>query len=239
MNKRLILQVDIAPDNKIQNMKRFRQHRELYDISHHQAKKFATNWNADYMLITDTSFLPEKHAVYQRLKMYDLDYDQILYLDSDAVILDTCPDVFDLWRDNEFCAVKNYRWDTEQQEQKRLRDCEIYGASKTYRPFCSGVMMVSRKFLDKTRNLWQEYINAYDKHGEHDQGIFNKMVILNGEKYTELDEHWGAWYAPGVYIDHLGGPFRKVDFNKDKYVRKMKLTDFYISKQVNDLFDWG
>ena len=84
--KRLILQVDIKIDDHT-GYKRYEPVEELYKISEHQARLFADKWKVDYFKITDCNFLPNKHPIYQRLKMYELDYDQILYLDMDAVIL--------------------------------------------------------------------------------------------------------------------------------------------------------
>lgn len=240
--KRLILQVDV----KIQDhtgFKRYEPVESLYKISEHQASKFANKWNVDYLKITDCNFLPEKHPIYQRLKMFDLNYDQILYLDMDAVILPICPNVFELFADHSFSAVRNYDWDKKEKngrlhikyENFRKELCDIYEANSDYRPFCSGVMLVRRDFLDATRNMWRQYLNTFDVKGERDQGIYNKLVVNLGGKYNELDENWGAWYKSGKYIDHLGGPFRKHDFNASEYILKNNI-DMNIKSKFEDFY---
>ena len=223
--KRLILQVDVKLDDHT-GFKRYEPVESLYRISEHQARLFADKWKVDYLKITNCDFLPNKHPTYQRLKMYDLDYDQILYLDMDAVILQRCPNVFDLFAEHRFSAVRNHDWDkkTEKTEKYRKEMCEIYGANDDYRGFCGGVMLVRRDFLDLTRNQWRQYIDTFEKKGERDQGVYNKMVINLGGVYNELDEKWGAWYRNGIYIDHLGGPFRKFNFDEDKYTRKNNIS---------------
>lgn len=223
--KRLILQVDIKLEDHT-GFKRYKPVESLYRISEHQARLFAEKWKVDYFKVTDCDFLPGKHPTYQRLKMYDLDYDQILYLDMDAIVLPACPNPFDLFADQRFSAVRNHDWDkkTEKTEKYRKEMCETYGANDDYRGFCGGVMLIRRDFLDLTRDQWKQYINTFDKKGERDQGIYNKMVINLGGVYNELDEKWGAWYRAGTYIDHLGGPFRKFNFNEDKYLRKNNIS---------------
>ena len=102
--------------------------------------------------------------------------------------------------------------------------CEVYGAKEDYRGFCSGVMLIRRDFLDLTRDKWQQYINKFETKGERDQGVYNQLIVDLGGKYNELDEKWGAWYRTGTYIEHLGGPFRKFNFDEDKFTRKHNIS---------------
>lgn len=223
--KRLILQVDVKLDDHT-GYKRYKPVDSLYKISEHQARLFADRWNVEYHKITDCNFLPDKHPIYQRLKMYDMDYDQILYLDMDAVILPMCPNPFELFVDHRFSAVRNHEWDkkTTKIEKYRQEDREVYGADEKYRGFCSGVMMVRRDFLDLTRDKWRDYLSTFETRGERDQGIYNKLVVDLGGEYNELGEEWGAWYRAGKYIDHLGGPFRKFNFDESKYLRNNSIA---------------
>lgn len=229
--KRLILQVNVKiPDDEQINGKRFIPKEEIYEISEIQAKKFAKIWNVDYYQVTDNNFLPDKHPVYQRFKMYEMDYDQILYLDMDAIILPKCPNIFDRFANHKFSAVRDSPWDKttgRSQDEKRAMYNEIYGAKEDYRPFCSGIMLVRRDFLEETKNDWRQYLYSFDKQnaikGGHDQSIFNKLVINLGGNYNELNEDWGPWYRSGKYIDHLGGPFTKHAFNKDVYCSKKSI----------------
>lgn len=230
--KKLVLQVDIfIPDNEIKTgMKRYKPVRDLYKLSEFQARKYAKKWGADYLKITDSNFLPDKHPVFQRLKMYELiEYDQILYLDMDAVILDICPNPFTLFEGVIFSAVRDRDWDKNKEKTQihKAKINKLYGAKPDYRSFCSGVMLISKEFLLQTKDEWRKYLYSYDKSGEKDQGIFNKLIIeCYDGKYNELGEEWGSWYRYGKYIDHLGGPFRKPKFNLIDYTEKFKIVDY-------------
>ena len=224
--KKLIFQVNVKLQGEPgRGFKRFKYIDDMYNLSEMQAKKYAKLWNADYMQLEDCSFLPEKHPIYQRLKMYDIykKYDQILYLDMDAIILPTCPNIFEEFSEETFSAVRNYDWDKnpEKYDPIRAKYSGIYACSEQYRPFCSGVMLLSKKFFEKTENSWREFIDSYDKKGDHDQGIFNKMIIDHFDgRFNELDEDWGPWYRSGKYIEHFGGPFKKHKFDINKFMVK-------------------
>ena len=224
MNK-TILQVNVKLQDHT-GYKRFKPVKSLYDLSEKQARKFAKKWNVDYVQINDCDFLPDKHPVFQRFKMYDMNYDEILYLDMDAVILSICPDPFELFKDYTFSAVRNYNWDkrTIKYEKYRSDACKLYNAKDDYRPFCSGVMLIKKEFLDSTKNLWKQHLYK-EEYKEHDQDILNKLVVDMGGKYNELGEEWGAWYRTGKYIDHVGGPFRKRAWDISEFRKKHNLYD--------------
>ncbi len=168
--KRLIFQVDIKitdEEHKKPGMRRYRPVDDLYKLSEFRARKYSNIWNTDYFKLTDPSFLPDKHPVFHRLKMYEFDYDQILYLDMDAVILDGCPNPFDLFMNHDFSAVRDRDWDknTINTQIHRKKINKLYEAKDDYRSFCSGVMLVHRNFLNKTRNHWRDLLYTYDKRG--------------------------------------------------------------------------
>jgi hypothetical protein len=115
---------------------------------------------------------------------------------------------------------------------------KFYDAKEDYRSFCSGVMLIHKNFLNKTRDHWRPLLYTYDKRGEKDQGIFNKLIIDHYDgRYNELCESWGSWYRYGKYIDHLGGPFRKPSFKLDEYMKKFRIFD-YINKDKLNLMDF-
>lgn len=221
---RLILQVNVTLDEGKKfsvGSKTFKVNSDIYYISELQARRFASKWNADYIQITDCDYLPDKHPTFQRFKMYEMDYDQVLYLDMDAILLPICPDVFTLFKNFCFSAVRDDRWDKlDVKIQQKRHDLNFFLQAKgTYRPFCAGIMLINREFLSTTENSWRKYLYQYDKH-QHDQTMMNKLVVEHFDgKYNELDERWGAWYKKGLYIDHLAGNLRKLNFDKNKYMK--------------------
>lgn len=221
---RLILQTNVKLNGSKKfavGSKSFKVNDDIYYISELQAKRFANKWNADYLQITNCDYLPDKHPTFQRFKMYELDYDQVLYLDMDAILLPTCPDVFSLFKSSHLSAVRNDCWDKLdfKIQLRRTEVIRLLNAPSNFRPFCAGVMLINREFLNATRNTWRKYLYLFDKH-EHDQSIMNKLIIEHfGGQYNELDERWGAWYRKGLYIDHLAGKLRKLNFDKNRYMK--------------------
>jgi lipopolysaccharide biosynthesis glycosyltransferase len=222
--KRLILQVNIDPViNTHETSRTYHYKNDLYQLSERQAIKYANKCNSDYKQITDCSFLPNKHPIYQRLELFEYeDYDQILYLDSDAIVLNDCPNIFELYSDSEFCAPCDMDWSSSSEYTKKIKQklLKLYHASENYNPFCSGVMLINKSFINKVRPLYMNYIDEYNT--QHDQGILNRCVVELGENYTELSSDWGAWYRKGKYIIHLAAHAKK-DFNLLKFTEKYKL----------------
>lgn len=222
--KRLILQVNIDPVvNTHETSRTYHYKSDLYQLSEQQAIKYAAKCNSDYKQITDCSFLPNKHPIYQRLELFEYnDYDQILYLDSDAIVLNDCPNIFELYSDSEFCATHDMNWSSSSEYTKKIKQklLKLYHASENYNPFCSGVMLINKSFIQKVRPLYMDYIDEYNT--QHDQGILNRCVVELGEKYTELSSDWGAWYKKGKFIIHLAAHAKK-DFNLEKFCKTNKL----------------
>lgn len=226
MNK-IIVQVAIpGPENK--RVDGFKYIDDLYKLSQQQAQAYANICGADYMVITDKNFLPEHSAPYQRLQFFDLPHDQILYLDADAIVQPGAPDIFELYKDSWFSAPRDYPWDKKKDShlERQQEIQKLLNADDSYRPFCSGVMLMRKDFIDYGKNQYRNYLHYGSKYS-HDQGIMNQIIVNSALGFTELDERWGVWYTAGEYIDHLGGPFRKIEFNLEKYLKKMnKKTAF-------------
>jgi hypothetical protein len=215
MDNICILQVDVKPEHSGSvNRRSFTYVDDLYHLSKEYAKLYAKKVGADYHLITDRSFLPNKHAAYQRLKCLEMEYDYILYLDSDCIVYPDCPNLFQLYSETYFAAVSDIKKNDNGKVINIRR--KQYEAPNDYIPFCSGVMLMSRKFLNDYRDRLNEFIDK-DKHWE-DQEIFNRMIIDSGKQYDLLDDDFGAWYSKGYYVDHIGTA--KKTFSLEKYMKK-------------------
>jgi hypothetical protein len=142
-------------------------------------------------------------------------------LDSDAVILDNIPDIFQLYGHNEFCATWDINWDSDSQYYKKvISTCRRrYGASDLYMPFCSGVMLANKSWIEKAKHIYPKYLYEFQTRGYYDQGVMNKCVVDLGEHYTRLPEDWGAWYKTAKYIVHLA-TVKKKNFNLEKFLQK-------------------
>ena len=220
--KRLIYQVNVTMDPiNFAGNKRFRYVQDLYKLSHTQARKYAKQVNADYIQITDCSYLPDKHPIYQKFKVFEFnDYDQILYLDSDAVLTDNNPDIFELYGHYDFSSTHEVDWESGSAYYKTFRERynKALGASKEYRPFNSGVMLFNRTFLERNKDNWRKYLDTFEVKGAQDQGMFNRLVIDEGEKYNLLPLDWGTCCRKGKHIIHLFG-HKKNNFDIDKFCK--------------------
>lgn len=219
--KKLLLQVNIEP-NAVQIGRKYHYVKDLYNLSHIKAKQYAEFCGADYLQINDYSFLPNKHAVYQKLKLLEFnDYDQILYIDSDAVILNDVPNIYNL--NVPFAAVPDYNWSSTAKSTTQIRRklCKIYNASDDYLPFCSGIFLINKEFLQRCRPIYKQFIDIYET--QHDQGVLNRCVVELGEKYHCLSSDWGAWYKKGKYIVHLGAHNKK-NFDLTSFCKKFKIS---------------
>lgn len=243
MMRRLLLQVNIPiiDPNKEPNStvhiskvgnKSFRYREDLYKLSEQQARKYAINCGADYIQITDCSFLPNKHPIYQRLKMFEMDeYEQILYLDSDAIVLDRAPSIFDLYGNFPISAIPDIplEYDKSKYYRKvRQQVNSVLGAPEDYRSFTSGIFLVNREFLNDAKHIYSQYLNTFEFKGAHDQGLLNKCVLDIGKGYNMLPPDWGALNLrrTAKYIIHIWG-FHKDGFNLERYCKRLKLKNPY------------
>lgn len=220
--KKIVVQVQIELDNNIPSGKRtFKFERDLYKLSRQQAEKYAEKYDADYFAITDLNYLPNKHPVYQKFKIYDLDYDQILYVDSDVILFDHAPDIFK-FKEHDFAAVLDNDWSNPNNQKRLIALRKRFNSSDAYMPFCSGLMLTNQNFLNATRNNVIKYITKYEKQFT-DQEVFNQLVVDYDENYLHLNNDWGTWYGKGVYAEHICTSKRRKGFNLEKFMEQNKL----------------
>lgn len=212
MTKKLVYQVGIP--NADPNAKGvFKYIQELYEESHFQARKYAKKCNADYYIVTDKNdWKPGigKHLAYQKLKVYDFhEYDQIVYFDSDYIIKDIAPNIFNLLG-NQFSAVTDVGLGADK-HAKRLK-------IPANRYINSGFVYFTKNVIDKSREaVLNRYINFDYK--LWDQCLMSKAFYELDIPYQALKaEEWNpADTGYGIYCDHFSG-----QKNKEKYLTSKK-----------------
>jgi lipopolysaccharide biosynthesis glycosyltransferase len=104
MKKNLIFQINVPNYSQKIKPSTYTYVQDMYRISERNARRYAKKFGADYYLLSSANdFLPaaDKHLDYQKLKFYDfLDYDRIVYMDSDYIIKDNAPNLFEICGDN-------------------------------------------------------------------------------------------------------------------------------------------
>lgn len=70
-------------------------HKQIAEITHPNIKRYADFCKADFLSIEDCK---DEHRHYRILQFYNLfdEYDRILSIDTDILVLKTCPDVFEI-----------------------------------------------------------------------------------------------------------------------------------------------
>lgn len=205
MTKKLIFQINVPNYNGRVKLTAYTFVKDMYEISQRNAKRYADKTGADYYVLTDPKdFKPaeNKHLDYQKLKMYDfLDYDNIVYLDSDYIIKDNAPNLFELCGDNFAASIDSGKGvDELAQELNMPRN----------RYFNAGFMYLNKTTLLNTKDFISEYLKTdYRFDG---QGLLNKMFYDRGISFLELPSaDWNPVDKTfGTYADHYAGTRKKL-----------------------------
>jgi len=199
--KKIIFQINV-PDYSKNNPDKmpYEYNESMYEVSNRCAKKYADKFSADYYMLSDPEDFSKakgKHLDYQKLKIYDfLDYDFILYLDSDYIIKENAPNLFDLCGNN-FSAVLDQGSAVVDKAKELGMPYDRY--------FNAGMMYIPRWVLEKTEDAIDDYLkNEYTLQG---QGLLNKLfydfdIPINNLNYMEWNPVKRTF---GVYADHYSG----------------------------------
>jgi alpha-N-acetylglucosamine transferase len=202
--KKLVMQVNI-PNEKLENKKKldiFSYIEEMYFISNQMAKKYADRVGADYYLVSksnDWKLGEGRHPAYQKLKVYDfIEYDAILYIDSDYIIKDNAPDVFQLFGNNVSAVLQNEAGAPYLEKLKISAECFPN----------TGFVYYTKEFLDYTRQYLSDYMK---KEWELcDQGLLGTLIYNLNLSFNKLNsEDWNSDTVFGTYGDHYGGRGKK------------------------------
>lgn len=202
--KKIIFQINVSNYIKTETLTAYSFVKDMYDVSEYYARKYAQRCGADYYKVSVADdFKPAagKHLDYQKLKAYDfVDYDRIIYFDSDYIIKDTAPDLFDLCG-NTFSAVTDPGKSVDELAQRLGIPRERY--------FNAGFMYLTKDILDQTRQYLPEYLaQEFEFQG---QGLLNKLFYDKNIDFFKLNSHeWNPVKKTyGLYADHYSGTKKK------------------------------
>ena len=221
MKRNAVFQVQITPDDNTpasSGKKTFGYNSNLYKFSRSKAETYAERVGADYILLDKPwDRLKDYHPCYHKLFVYELlkDYDNILYVDSDSIVTRYCPDVFDLGIS--FGATLDYA-DLQYQGHRYSR----FGLSKNWPYFCSGVLLFTKEFYDKTKNVWERELHDHEQlpvSTQHDQSLFNILVSKYLGKYSIFDNNFGQWSIKGKFIIHYNGITKTINWSSEDHMR--------------------
>lgn len=202
--RKIIFQINVPNHIITDKPTAYTFNQDMYSISERNARRYAKKCGADYYKVSIADdFQPAKgkHLDYQKLKAYDFfDYDIVLYFDSDYIIKDNAPNLFDICLNN-FSAVTD-------PGKSVPKLAERLGIPRD-RYFNAGFMYLTKEILDLTRPFLPKYL---EKDYEFDgQGLLNKMFFDLNINYIPLDsKDWNpVGKTFGNYADHYAGMKKK------------------------------
>jgi lipopolysaccharide biosynthesis glycosyltransferase len=198
--KKLVFQINVPNYVQTNKVTTYTFMKEMYEVSERNARRYAEKCGADYYkVIIPDDYKPAagKHLDYQKLKAYDfLDYDRIVYFDSDYIIKDAAPNLFELCG-NTFSAALDVG-----KSAKRLAE-ELGIPHNSY--FNAGFMYLTKDVLESTKNFLPEYLkHNYPFDG---QGLLNKLFFDKRINFNKLPAHqWNPVSKTfGEFADHYAG----------------------------------
>lgn len=203
MSKNLVFQVNVPNYSTHRKFKAYTYIEEMYHISERNARNYAKKYNADYIKIDNPHawiHASGKHVTYQKLKVYDFtDYDRCLYLDSDYIIKDHAPNLFEICGNN-FSAVTDPGSIVDKLASKLGIPRDRY--------FNAGFFYITKEVLNASRETAIDYIKKDWDY--EDQGLWNRMFFDLDIKYNPLKaEEWNPTEETfGLYADHYAGSYK-------------------------------
>lgn len=200
MSKNLVFQLNVPhniPDAYLA---------EMYSISERNARRYAEKYNADYYVIRDTTSwepVAGKHIWLQKLQVYNIPgYDKYLYFDSDYIIKETAPNLFEL-PEPMFAAAYD-------DGKNAAKIAEALG-TPVEQYFNAGMMYFTKDFLDRTRTILVDtYLTRDWTWG--DQDLLNRMIFDLGISRTYLNSNdWNSVKNTfASYGDHYAAKRKKL-----------------------------
>ena len=137
--------------------------KEMTDITHPIMRKYAEKIGADFIVLGDKG---EEHYHYRILQLYDLfdKYDRIISMDSDILIQDNCPNLFDVVPEDMIGSVLEDKGSRTEERRQRIKKIQMMFGSIGWKTgyINTGVAVFSKEHRDifRKRELWFDF--GYD-----------------------------------------------------------------------------
>lgn len=183
---------------------------ELAKVTHPSLRSYAAKINADFAVITDREF-PDANICYEKLQVRHLlkQYDRIIYMDTDVVVKQKCPDLTDIVPIGYFGAFSEGQY-LDRQDCLKLAELQFGLNAMEWHPhyFNAGVMVMDQSHT----KIFEPPAVFHDNFG--DQTYLNTQVFkLAKDKFLDIGPHFNRmmsidWDLRGFsYIIHYaGGP---------------------------------
>lgn len=195
------------------------EYARLSSLTHPTIRAYADRIGAEFMSI-DTPAISQTTAHWEKFQIYYLleKYDRVLYIDTDIIIRDDCPDLFEVVPETHLGMFNEGRF-TNRSQELMIDICKAYNVvlpdwDGNY--YNSGVMVISKhhrslfKKPDKeVPNFFeQSYLNMMIAKREVDmfelEHEFNRMTCMDRytgeERFASYIIHYAGWYWKAAEI---------------------------------------
>lgn len=212
--KKLIL-LNVNNNNLIMNLiltiSIGKEYQKITELTHSSIKNYAKKINADFLCI-DKQKISQTTPHWEKFQIYNLldKYDRILYIDTDVIIREDCPDLFkEVPKDK--LGMFNEAPFTDRSKELLIDICKQYGIilnNWNGKYYNSGIMVISKKHKNLFKKPEKEIFSFYEQSyinmriAEEETEIhelhykFNRMTCI--DKFTGEERH-------NSYIIHYAG----------------------------------
>ena len=204
---------------------------DLAAVTHPTLKCYATRWKADFIVLDGEYCKSEDYQLnhYMILQVGELldDYERIIVIDSDVIILPDCPDPFGIVDEDKIGSIYEDKGSRQEHRRQIIKDIQAkfgdVGWTEGY--INSGFLVVSKrhkKIFEKINGeLWTEFgfddpLLAYNahKHGFKIQELPCKwnFMSMHGESWNGSQSRFNAFIihysGAAMFEDDLSGRIR-------------------------------
>ena len=232
--KKLVLTIAIGDD-----------YQRMAKITHNSIKAYAEKVGADFKSIDETS-ISKTTPHWEKFQIYNLlnEYDRILYIDTDIIIRNDCPDLFKRVPDDKLGMFNEAPW-TDRSKELMIDICKQYNVTLPKwngKYYNSGVIVISKRhkylFKKPEKEIFsfyeQSYLNmkiALEEPVMYELGYkFNRMTcmdkITGEERFASYIMHYAGYPSLDWVLDLIPKDIEKWKEAKGNYKYKRHI---YIS----------
>ena len=164
-------------------------YKKISNLTHPLLKKYADKIKADFIVINESSLSSPHWEKFNKIYTLLNDYERIIYLDSDIIVRDDCPNLFNIVPKSEI-GLFNEAPFTSQRHLSLIDSCKAYDIKlKNWngRYYNTGVMVVSRCHKQLFKKPEKEIFSFYE------QGYFNAIL---SQKLEEAGNELAVFELP-------------------------------------------
>lgn len=192
-------------------------YKTLGELTHPSIKAYAEKIGADFMAVTERK-ISQTTAHWEKFQIHDLlnDYERILYIDTDIIIREDCPNLFDLVPNNQLGMFNEGKF-TDRSKELMIDICRQYGVTLPNwdgEYYNTGVIVISRchksLFKKPSKEIFSFYEQSYLNMRIAEDKIHKELKMYGLSHYynrmTCMDRFTGEDRFASYIIHYAGYP---------------------------------